>query len=235
MSEHKLKRTKSECAYCGSVADVTADHVPPRSWFPPKVDYALITVPACSRCNQGWAADAEYMRSVLIVDHRNEANESARQLLTKFIRGFARHKRSGPTADIISTLRETEIRSPAGLILGTTGAFAPNIDKLERVCGQIVRGLYWSITKTRLPDSHGVAVHIVAAFTPRDTEHRELIERLIESGMGGNPRQLGDVFAFDHRLIEPGTSAWVMQLYGGFAAAASTLKKSDVLPHRQFW
>ncbi len=219
-------------AYCGQVGKVTTDHVPPRSWFPEVVDYELITVPACSPCNQGWAADAEYMRSVLVVDHRSNSNPSARELQSKVIRGFARHGRGGPTADIVGTMREVELRSAAGLFVGTTGAFDPNIDKLEHVCSQIVRGLYWSHAGTRLPETHGVGAYIVAAFTPKNAEQRESIEQLIALGLGGNTRELGDVFKFDYRLMGAGSSAWVMQFYEGFVAIAATLEKAAT-PHRK--
>jgi hypothetical protein len=233
MSEHRL--SKSGCIYCGRTANLTADHVPPRSWFPAVVDYELITVPACGPCNKGWAADAEYMRSVLIADHRNNGNASARELQAKVMRGFAHHGRGGPTADIVRTMREVELRSPAGLVVGRTGAFEPNINKLERVCSQIVRGLYSFHAGTRLPDSHAVVAYIIAAFTPQDSEQSEAIEQLIAIGLGGNVRELGDVFTFDYRLIEPGSSAWVMQFYGGFAAIASTLKRENAPPHMRLW
>jgi len=175
------------------------------------------------------------MRGVLIADHRTSGNASARLLQAKVMRGFARHGRRGPTADVIRTMREVELLSPAGLVVGKTGAFEPNVTKLERVCGQIVRGLYRYHAGERLPESHGVAVYIVSAFTPQDSEQRDAIEQLIAIGLGGNVREQGDVFTFDYRLIEPGSSAWVMQFYGAFAVIASTLSKTSAPSHIKLW
>ncbi|CUS36004.1 hypothetical protein COMA2_200013 [Candidatus Nitrospira nitrificans] len=65
------------CAYCGGKA-TTKDHVVPRGLYPPsKVGSRVerITVPACSRCNSGWA-DEPHFRTVLV----GEANPIVREL-----------------------------------------------------------------------------------------------------------------------------------------------------------
>ena len=212
-------------------AKTTTDHVPPRSWFPDIVEYQLITVPSCRPCNDGWAADAEYMRNVLMIDYRTRSNVSTDELRARVLRGFAHHRGGGPTKSILKTMRRVEMRSPAGLVIGKTGSFEPDVGNLERVCSQIVRGLYWQHSGERLLETHSVGAYLVSAYTPTDDEQRESIQQLISIGLGGNYRQLGDVFEYDYRLVEAGASAWVMQFYGTFVAIAVTVNKTDAPRH----
>ncbi len=68
------------CAYCGGEA-TTKDHVVPRGLYPPsKIGSRVqrITVPACSRCNNGWADDEPHFRTVLLL--AGEANPIVREL-----------------------------------------------------------------------------------------------------------------------------------------------------------
>jgi hypothetical protein len=235
MSEHKLKHLKAECSYCGELANLTADHVPPRSWFPDVVNYQLLTVPACQKCNTGWAADAEYMRNVLMIDHRTPVNASTDEVRSRVHRGFARHRGGGPTKDIVKTMREIELRSPAGLFVGRSATFDPNLEKLERVCAQIVRGLYKIYSGQRVPITHGLGTYILGAITPQTDEQRESINQLLQLSAGGNDHRLGDVFRFDYQLMEGGSSAWYLEFYESFTSIAVTIKKTEVPPTRRLW
>jgi hypothetical protein len=172
------------------------------------------------------------MRNVVVIDYRTAQSGSSAEVRDKALRSFAHHRGGGPTKSIIETLRKVELRSPAGLVVGNTGAFTPDIDRLERVCGAIVRGLYRHHAGERLPDTHGVGVYITAAFDPKDKEHQNSVRQLIAIGLGGNRRRLGDVFEYDYRLIEPGASAWVMEFYGGFPVVAVTISKLTAPPHK---
>src|SRR5258706_567449 len=59
------RRKKGKCVYCGAEGKVTDDHVPPKNLFPD--DFAdLIEVPACFECNNGFAKDDEYFRTMLV-------------------------------------------------------------------------------------------------------------------------------------------------------------------------
>jgi len=68
------------CTYCGGKA-TTVDHVVPRGLYPPSKAGSRvqrITVPACSRCNSGWADDEPHFRTVLLL--AGEANPIVREL-----------------------------------------------------------------------------------------------------------------------------------------------------------
>ena len=54
------------CCYCGGPAD-TSDHTPPRCLLPKKLpnDVQAMTIPACSACNGGYAADEMRLAAVV--------------------------------------------------------------------------------------------------------------------------------------------------------------------------
>jgi hypothetical protein len=54
------------CCYCGGPAD-TSDHTPPRCLLPKKLpnDVQAMTIPACSACNGGYAADEMRVAAVV--------------------------------------------------------------------------------------------------------------------------------------------------------------------------
>ena len=52
------------CYLCGGEA-TTRDHIPPKGLFPAPRTANLITVPACSTCNQRASLDDGYLRLVL--------------------------------------------------------------------------------------------------------------------------------------------------------------------------
>src|SRR5438132_859881 len=69
-----------ECCYCGRPA-TTRDHVPTRKLFPQPRPSDLITVPACSVCNNSSSKDEEYLVHVIL--SHVEADSSAARALRK--------------------------------------------------------------------------------------------------------------------------------------------------------
>ena len=65
-----IRMGRKPCAYCGSDHATSADHVVSRALYPPsKAAFKTprITVPACRRCNGGWADDEAHFRNVLLL------------------------------------------------------------------------------------------------------------------------------------------------------------------------
>lgn len=61
----KARGPKSKaCLYCGK-AGKTADHVPPRSFLEKVYLDNLQTVPACAKCNNGFAPHEQYVIALL--------------------------------------------------------------------------------------------------------------------------------------------------------------------------
>jgi len=54
--------TRPHCYICGSIENLTNDHLPPEGFFPPKQAHDLITAPLCENCHRPLAKDDEVMR-----------------------------------------------------------------------------------------------------------------------------------------------------------------------------
>jgi hypothetical protein len=60
-----MARPKNKkCYICGNLAD-SSDHIPPSGIFPDPKPSNLITVPACSKCNECSSKDDEYFRTII--------------------------------------------------------------------------------------------------------------------------------------------------------------------------
>src|SRR5689334_8854010 len=71
----------NRCAYCGEPA-TTRDHIPPKKLFPQPWTDDLITVPACSACNNCSSSDDEYFIWMVTVSAKaigQEADKARQQ------------------------------------------------------------------------------------------------------------------------------------------------------------
>ncbi len=69
------------CAYCGVKRGLTKDHVIPKCLFKRPLPSNMITVPACSECNNAKSKDEDYLRDMLVIDHFTSSNPTAQTLL----------------------------------------------------------------------------------------------------------------------------------------------------------
>ncbi len=82
-------RRIENCYLCGSTADLTNDHVPPKSFFQPARAKNLITVRCCKKCNHAYSLDDEAIliwltsvagnRSEGIVDFKKHSGTDAQE------------------------------------------------------------------------------------------------------------------------------------------------------------
>jgi len=76
----KANKNFGRCAYCSETADLTRDHIPPKSLFRKPLPDDLITVPCCLTCNNGRSKDDEYFRLALSLRYdvdRSHAKDAA--------------------------------------------------------------------------------------------------------------------------------------------------------------
>ena len=57
-------RLEGYCAYCGDITN-TRDHVPSKILLDEPYPENLPVVPACSKCNQGFSLDEEYLACLI--------------------------------------------------------------------------------------------------------------------------------------------------------------------------
>lgn len=152
------------CAYCGKPA-TTRDHLPPKGLFTPPLPEDLVTVPACSLCNNGASADDEVFRNELSIMAGSFGESSkAAERLQPTMRGIRRNK--AMLGKAVLSAQRVERWSPGGLYLGHGYAIPLAPDVQQRVINRIVRGLYWHHFRARLGDSVQVNLSFIDKRRP---------------------------------------------------------------------
>lgn len=151
--DQRGESTEELCYICSeqiSQEDRTVEHVIPRGLFNSEDRQNLITLPAHRECNQRFAKDDERFR--LYVTARAPHDERARKLWSgPVMRGLHRPESKGFKTSVLKNLVPVEVRSPAGLYLGTTDAMLQEPKTIHRVVNRITRGLYTRRTGKVLP------------------------------------------------------------------------------------
>ncbi len=138
--------TATACVYCGRVRKLTRDHVPPRALFPPPRPGNLITVPACSPCNDSFKKDDEYF---LLFALTQATLDPAWE---EFARGKFAKRGPGLRRELRASIRQVDLTTPAGLHVARVEALAYKRPRVNRVLERIVRGLTWHYYQARLLD-----------------------------------------------------------------------------------
>lgn len=138
------------CIYCQKDPQETADHVPPKGLFKEPRPSNLITVPACSRCNNGFSGDDDYFLN-LALDWEASESTDGRKVVEKRVRSMKRKEGRNVWKAFFAMYKAVEIYSPGGLYLTNSFAFSLDTGRLLRTVNRIIRGLYFELTKTPLP------------------------------------------------------------------------------------
>lgn len=151
------RRIQRTCYLCGVALgrDRTADHVPPRQFFPEafrKCDSPqLVTLPVHSKCNAAFHRDEEYVVTTL-------AGFAAGTPAGRLLRQDIRTKSPGLVKRVLGEFD----RRPAGLVL-PPGKIAKRFDdaRVHRVMLKIARGLYFLENCVVLPEDTPSRVRLV--------------------------------------------------------------------------
>jgi hypothetical protein len=212
------------CIYCGTFGRVEDDHVPPKQMFLKPRPKNLITVPSCKHCNSGFSKDDEYFCNVTIIRKDVKAHPKVRHLNDKVARALVRRENERFRQLLISQLEHVELTSPGGLYLGKTAVMHVQHPRICRISKRIIRGLFFHVFKSRLPDTH-----YVAAFNLEQVElQKELrdllqtlvplrFERLLQQVSRTPHAVIGEnEFSYCYRQLGKDThaSAWLMTFYG---------------------
>lgn len=132
--------TVEKCAICGTRDATGRDHVPPRNIFPRPWPSDLITVPACDVCNGGSSPNDEEFKVGLSL----LAGVDSPATLTLWTQGAMRtlvHNRR-LHREILNRFVKIEMRSKAGMYLGTEDAVLVPKKGMHAVLMRTIRGLY---------------------------------------------------------------------------------------------
>ncbi len=140
---HKTK--PKVCYLCGTTAQMTREHVIPKSVFLKPYPLNLITLPGCQTCNASYSRDDELFRD-FVAGHAFKAGSHTKPLWDAAVRGMKRTP--ARYADAMSRIGILDIPKVDGT-LGRRMAFPA--DRIGRVVHRMVRGLYEHHTGSPLP------------------------------------------------------------------------------------
>ena len=144
----KFVRSRPMCYYFGAPA-VSEDHLPPSCIFDDPKPSNRIKVPSCKKHNEDQSMDDEHFRC--FVTTASPGSSVAKSLfLGKVVRGL---ERSNLFYEIWDSRRQVELRSEAGLFVGTAPALEFKRDRIQSVISRMTRGFYFHFFGERLPDN----------------------------------------------------------------------------------
>lgn len=214
MRRKRLRRI-GECACCGCMGPLTADHVPPRNLFPQPRPTDLITVPCCSPCNERFEKDDEYLRLVTAIRSDIGGHPDAREPLSAAMRSLHKPEKEGFRRAFLQGVKLVNAQTLAGIFLGRSMAYEVDSDRLNRTADRIVRGLFFHHREERLPDDAQVKALCLESIRS-DRRTLQILEGtlsqlqeqpLITKGKG--------VFRYQFSLLEedPSSSVWLFSFY----------------------
>lgn len=209
------------CIYCGTQAASTRDHIPPKCLFPGARE-DLLTVPACTHCNNGASHDDEYFRLFLTANENAVHGEILERALAAVGRSLERTEARGLLESIVDSLRQVEVFSREGLYLGDTEGLVIDRERVTRVVERVTRGLYYHETGTPLSPDAEVSVAFTWGF-PGVSD--EAIAKFAEAAaMLPRLKTLADGQFKYGGLCVPNSrdSGWMMEFYRGIGFMART-------------
>lgn len=159
--------TPKLCMFCAQAiesSDLTMEHFAPKGlWEKKRRPKGTKTLPAHKNCNAMYSDDNEYFRDVLVLESGAERNEGARRVREGAIRRKL-ETRVGSLAKTLKNARVRRVRTPAGLELGEQPAFEVDLERVERVLCNIIKGIYYVSQKKPLPSDFFIGAGDVRQF-----------------------------------------------------------------------
>jgi hypothetical protein len=147
------------CAFCGqTVAKTTKDHVPPRGLFGDTPGHNLITVPACAACNNSTSKDDEYFR-LMSMEIDVSGHPVGQQVSEATLRSILHPKKGGFRKSVFRSLQPVELTTKSGLYVGKTFLMKLDAERILRIVGKIIRGLFYHHLGRPLPADYQVVCH----------------------------------------------------------------------------
>jgi hypothetical protein len=216
------------CIYCGAARATTLDHVPPKAIFATPPPDNLITVPACDQCNRQWSQDDEYLRRVLTLKESTYQHPAVQGNLAAVLRAFQKPAKMKFARAFFRQVRPYDLRTPAGLCLGTRWGFDVDLSRLDRAITRVVRGLYYHERHDPLPILAGVRAWSEDGLRDLHANTVAALRRSVLRPLSSvEPRVFGTppTFEYRHQFCRDmaHASAWLLQFYGDVRFLCITL------------
>jgi hypothetical protein len=203
-------KSMKTCIYCKKIAEDHPDHVPPKGLFPKPRPSTLVTVPSCKKCNKGFEKDDEYFRRIVLMRQDVGDSPAGSRLLPSLFRDLERKESMGLSKRIIRTMREEEVRTPQGIILGKTPVYEAENIRLERTIKRIAYAFTYHVTGETLPDNYEIFVH-----TTLETD-KAFVEMIAPVLKGRTRTSIGgDVFSYTSASVAEDrfSALWLFVFY----------------------
>ncbi len=205
------------CVYCGSVQNLTVDHIPPKLLFPKPRPKNLITVPACEACNKSFSKDDENFRLRLFLSDQMDGHPDAKGQRDASLRSLTRPEAKGLKRSLLSNVRRIQLATPSGIYVGSTLGFDVDLDRIHRVVERIVRGLFFHETNQRLKEGYEVCAYSNDSLRHLNQDDLERLRQTILLPLAQTqPKEIGkDLFSYRFQQVEedPHFSAWALSFY----------------------
>jgi hypothetical protein len=232
MSRRSRRKTPvvGPCVHCGTVAELTDDHIPPKALFANRPS-DLITVPSCGGCNGGASKDDEYFRLVVISRYDAGEHPEADRLMPKAWERVYRPEAKGFRRSMEKSMRTVEVFSPGGILLGTAPGYDVDLRRLNRVVKRMVSGLFYHEFGERVPDTHEAIAFAESGYKGSNPATLEWLRAKCEAIQSSAARGRGEgVFTYWVRRTEedPYTTGWVLVFYGAVGFLGFTTPKGGI-------
>jgi hypothetical protein len=206
-----------QCAYCGSIAVVTRDHIPPKLIFSKPRPNNLITVPACPTCHSTTTSkDDEYFRLALqvrdgIADHPDVV-KTRRTLL----RSLQKPEKAGMAKGLLQKIRLAEFVTPSGIFIKKQLALETDMSRIRRVVQRTMRGLFYFHKQHRLPEGYDALICDEDNFRSWPANVTTEIENMLTAILAQRLASIGNgVFSYGFGVdkINPDMTCWVFIFY----------------------
>lgn len=132
----------AECGYCGALAAVSDEHIPPKSFFEGLKNEQLRTVKSCADCNLGASDDDEYFRDTVVKYYRIADQPKAKPIVDKMIRAAGKSRKRAYALAQLRSFSGVFGSSPNVPTLGPIPAFKVDGARMERAACRYIRGLH---------------------------------------------------------------------------------------------
>jgi hypothetical protein len=225
------------CVYCGRPEGGTDDHVPPKNLFHNPKPSELITVPCCEDCRKPTTKDDEYFRLKLGLNQEVGMHPVAKEKIDVIMRSLQKPQARGLLGMVAADMRLVEMRTPAGLYLGTRAGYEVDLARIDRVIARTVRGLFFHETKRRLPDDFDVRVFCDDRLLQELPEVLEQLNKTIIQPLAEvDAKVIADgAFMYRHRFTADNLNAsvWALSFYQGKSFLALIVPKEPTIPAKK--
>ena len=222
----KGRRKIGECTYCGETAEMTNDHVIPKTLFPEPYPPNLIIVPPCEACNNVKKSGGDTtFRDYLALDLFGNQSTSGQAAFPKVLRANERGQSDmARTAALNSEMKP--LFTSAGIYLGDFPTAKLEEGAIEDILATMVRGLYFYQQRERLPEDYKFDARRIHLW-----DVPKILARLSSPHQNG-PYPYGEVFnyTFFQATEDRFTTIWLLWFFEKVCFTVATVQADVVLP-----